>query len=1054
MAVAVQVKTPPAEIHDHLQTGVTRTIEVDAAALERELRSIIQGEVRFSAGDRGLYSSDASNYRQVPIGVVIPRDKEDVIQTVAACRRHGAPILARGGGTGIPGQSVNVAVMIDFSKYLHNVITLDLQQRLARVEPGCILDTLRDAAEKHHLTFGPDPATHNRNTLGGMVGNNSCGIHSVMAGRTSDNIEELEILTYDGERMRVGRTSDEELARIINEGGRRGEIYAQMKAFRDRYADLIRARFPRLPRRVSGYNLPELLPENGFNVARALVGSECTLAMILEITAQLVPSPAVRSLLVLGYPDMFVAADHVPEMLGHNPIGLEGFDDELVEDMKKKGMHPRDLELMPKGGAWLLVEFGGESKEESDGKARRLMDELKREGQTTSMKLFDDPKQERIIWYLREEGLGAIARVPGEPDNHEGWEDSAVPPGKLGDYLRGLEKLKDKYGYIGPLYGHFGDGCVHTRLTFDLETPDGIKKWRAFLEEAADLVVSHGGSFSGEHGDGQARGELLPKMFGDEMIEAFRQFKTIWDPEWRMNPGKVVAPYRVDENLRWGIAYNPPPVQTHFEFPDDRHSFGYATERCVGAGVCRRLDGEPGNDTMCPSYMVTREEKHSTRGRARLLSEMLRGDPVTGGWQSEAVKEALDLCLSCKGCKGDCPVQVDMATYKAEFLSHYFEGRARPRTAWTMGRIHRWSRLAAIVPGVVNFLTHAPLLSGIAKFVAGIHPKREIPNFAPYTFKEWFRRRKNGSDGQSAIRNPQSAINSVILWADTFNNHFHPRTAQAAVETLEAAGFRVSVPKMNLCCGRPLYDWGMLDDAKAALREILDALKEPIEAGAPVVVLEPGCASVFRDELVNFFPNDENAKRLSAQTFLLSEFLQKKAPHFDLPRLNRKAVVHGHCHHKSLMKMDDEEAALEKMGLDFEILASGCCGMAGAFGFERGDHYDVSVKCGERVLLPAVRAADKDAIIIADGFSCREQIEQMTDRRALHLAQVIQMAMREGDESAPRDYPETEYAQPRPRRPSKRAIAVGVIAGGLIVAGGIWWLNHNSSQKTLRKLWL
>lgn len=1043
MAVAVRIKTPPEQIHDHLQTGVTRTIEVDAAALEHELRSVIRGEVRFSAGDRGLYSSDASNYRQVPIGVVIPRDKEDVILTVAACRRHGAPILARGGGTGIPGQSVNVAVMIDFSKYLHNVITLDLQRRLARVEPGCILDTLRDAAEKHHLTFGPDPATHNRNTLGGMVANNSCGIHSVMAGRTSDNIEELEILTYDNVRMRVGRTDDEELARIINEGGRRGEIYAQMKAFRDRYADLIRQRFPHLPRRISGYNLPALLPENGFNVARALVGSECTLALTLEVTAQLVPSPSVRSLLVLGYPDAFAAADHVPEVLKYQPIGLEGFDYEFIEDMRKKGMHPKNLELMPSGRGWLLAEFGGESKEEADGKARKLMDELGSGGQMTSMRLFDNPKMERTIWYLREEGLGASARIPGEPDNHEGWEDSAVPPDQLGAYLRGLKNLLDKYGYIGPLYGHFGDGCVHTRLTFDLETADGIKKWRAFLEEAADLVVSHGGSFSGEHGDGQARGELLPKMFGDEMIEAFRQFKSIWDPEWRMNPGKVVAPYRIDENLRLGAAYNPPSVKTHFQFPDDRHSFGYATERCVGTGVCRRLNGQPGSDTMCPSYMVTREEKHSTRGRARLLSEMLRGDPVTDGWRSEEVKEALDLCLSCKGCKGDCPVQVDMATYKAEFLAHYYETKPRPRTAWTMGRIHRWSRLASIAPGVANFLTRAPLLGGIAKFIAGIHPAREIPGFAPQTFKQWFAERAPRNQGAPR----------VILWADTFNNYFQPRTSQAAVDVLEAADFRVSVPKMNLCCGRPLYDWGMLDDAKASLRQILDTLKEPIEAGAPVVVLEPGCASVFRDELINLFPNDENAKRLSEQTFLLSEFLQKKAPHFDLPRLNRKAVAHGHCHHKSLMRMDDEETVLEKLGLDFEILDSGCCGMAGAFGFERGEHYDVAVKCGERVLLPAVRAASKDTIIVTDGFSCREQIEQMTDRRALHLAQVIQMAMREGDRSAPRDYPEIEYAQPRPRRPSSRAIAAGAIAGGLIVAGGIWWLNRKGSQKRLRKLW-
>lgn len=498
MAKAIQVKTPPVQLHNHLPTGVARTAEIDVAALQRELQAGLRGEVRFSTGDRALYASDASNYRQVPIGVVLPRDKNDVVPTVAACHRHGAPILARGGGTGIPGQSVNAAVMLDFTKYMHNVLALDPQQGLARVEPGCVLDTLRDAAERHHLTFGPDPATHNRNTLGGMVANNSCGIHSVMAGRSSDNLEALEILTYDGLRLRVGRTSEDELADIIRAGGRRGELYAKLKDFRDRYADLIRARFPHLPRRVSGYNLPALLPENGFHVARALVGSEGTLALTLEITAQLVPSPPVRSLLVLGYPDIFVAADHVPEALKHQPIGLEGLDDEFIEAMKKKGMHPANIRMMPDGGAWLLVEFGGDTRAEADAKARRLMGAMKAQGRTADMKLFDDPKQERLIWRLREEGLGATARIPGQPDNHEGWEDSAVPPDQLGAYLREFKTLQDKYDYRGALYGHFGDGCLHTRLTFDLVTAAGIQTWRRFLQEAAQLVVKHGGSFSGE----------------------------------------------------------------------------------------------------------------------------------------------------------------------------------------------------------------------------------------------------------------------------------------------------------------------------------------------------------------------------------------------------------------------------------------------------------------------------------------------------------------------------------------------------------------------------
>ncbi|HKC64562.1 MAG TPA: FAD-linked oxidase C-terminal domain-containing protein, partial [Pyrinomonadaceae bacterium] len=614
--------------------------------------------------------------------------------------------------------------------------------------------------------------------------------------------------------------------------------------FRDKYADSIRKNFPEIPRRVSGYNLPALLPENGFNVARALVGSECTCVIVLEATTKLIYWPPVRSLLVIGYNDIFDAADHITEPLPYKPIALEALDSTFIEDMKKKGMHPKNLNMMPEGKAWLLIEFGGRSKEESDALARKLMDDFKKRSDAPPMKLFDNPAHEKLVWHLREEGLGATAKIPGEPDNHEGWEDSAVPPEKLGGYLRDLQKLLDRYNYIGPLYGHFGQGCVHTRLTFDLETAEGIKRWRAFLEEAADLVTSYGGALSGEHGDGQARGELLPRMYDMEMIEAFREFKQIWDPDWKMNPGKLIDPYRVDENLRLGTSWNPPQVETHFAYPDDHHSFAQATERCVGAGVCRRHHG----GVMCPSYMVTLEEKHSTRGRARLLGEMVRGETISEGWKSEDVREALDLCLACKGCKGDCPVQVDMAVYKSEFLSHYYEGRLRPRSAYTMGHIHLWARLASLVPSIANFLTHAPLFQKLAKLIADVHPNRSIPRFAPYTFKEWFRKRAaKVINNQSAGPNPQSEIKRVILWPDTFNNHFHPQTAQAAVEVLERAGFRVQVPAENVCCGRPLYDWGMLTEAKALLKEILGLLKEPIEAGVPVVVLEPSCATVFHE---------------------------------------------------------------------------------------------------------------------------------------------------------------------------------------------------------------
>lgn len=970
------------------------SVEIDVTALERELRQQVRGEVRFDEGSRGLYTTDASNYRQVPIGVVVPKDKEDVVTTVAICRAYNVPILGRGGGTSLAGQCCNVAVVIDMSKYMNTIIEMDPERRRARVQPGIILDHLRQAAEEHHLTFGPDPATHNHCTLGGMIGNNSCGTHALMAGKTSDNIDELEILTYDGLRMRVGKTSDEELERIIQAGGRRGEIYARLKALRDTYADLIRQRYPKIPRRVSGFNLDELLPENGFNVAGALVGSESTCSMVLEATTRLVESPPIRTLVVLGYPDIYSGCDQIPELLKHKPIGLEGFDDGLINDMRKKGMHPSEIALFPDGRGWLLVEFGGQSKEDANKQAQALVDGLRGKEHAPDIKVYDDPEQQHQIWSVRESALGVTALVPGEKARWAGWEDSAVPPDKLGNYLRDLRKLLDTYQYSASFYGHFGQGCLHTRIDFELDTHEGIKKFRAFINEAADLVVHYGGSLSGEHGDGQARAEFTTKMFGNELIEAFREFKSIWDPEWKMNPGKMVNAYRVDENLRLGTNYKPLPVKTHFQFPDDEGSFASATLRCVGVGKCRRTEG----GTMCPSFMVTHEEKDTTRGRARLLFEMLQGNPVTRGWQNEKVKEALDLCLACKGCKGDCPVNVDMATYKAEFLSHYYEGKLRPITGYSMGLIYWWARLASRLPGLVNFVTQTPVLSRVAKTMGGFAPQRRIPTFAAQPFKRWFQQRGTHNAG----------CPPVILWPDTFNNYLKPETAIAAVEVLEAAGYQVIVPQQTLCCGRPLYDYGFLDQAKHLLRQTLDALGPQIEAGIPVVGLEPSCAAVFRDELKNLFPHDENAKRLSQQTFLLSEFLEQKSKDYQLPKLLRQAVVHGHCHHKAIMKMKDEEAVLSRLGLDFHLLDSGCCGMAGAFGFEK-DHYDLSIKAGERVLLPAVRNADKDTIIIADGFSCREQIEQTTDRKALHLAEVLQMALHQNQGTSTDAYPEVQY---------------------------------------------
>ena len=749
----------------------------------------------------------------------------------------------------------------------------------------------------------------------------------------------------------------------------------------ERYGNAIREKFPKLERRVSGYNLNDLLPENGFHLARALVGSESTLVTILEAVLHLVPATQARTVTMLGFADIYRAAECGLEVLKFNPIACEGIDELLFEYVKQKGDQSASMAILPRGPAFMLVEFGGESKKDADEQARRMMEHVKGLGNRApvDMKLYDDPKQEQMIWDVREGALGSTAWVPGQPDSWPGWEDSAVPVEAVPQYLRELRALFKKHGYNPSIYGHLGQGCVHCRVPFDLYTADGIENYKGFMNEAVELVMKFGGVASGEHGDGQARGQFLPKMFGPELFEAFREFKRIFDPANRMNTGKVVDlegdAYGITDNLRLGTDYSPPQPVTHFAYAADRHSFARAALRCVGVGACRR----EGGGTMCPSYMVTREEKDSTRGRARMLFEMMNGEVIDDGWKSEEVKEALDLCLSCKGCKGDCPVNVDMATYKSEFLSHYYEGRARPRHAYAFGWIHIWSKLASIAPSLANLFTQVPGLSAIAKKAAGVHPRRKIPAFAPQSFKQWFKAHDP--------KNPNGP--AVVLFADTFNNYFHPDVAIAATEVLEDAGFRVHVPMADVCCGRPLYDYGFLGMAKRWWGELLQALAPYCRRGIPMVVLEPSCWAAFRDELNNLMPNNEDAQRLSGLTFTLSEFLRIRAPNYSPPPLRRKAIVHGHCHQKALQTINDKEygklnaekALLKKMGIEDSHPEAGCCGMAGAFGYEEANnHYEVSVAAGERALLPGLRAAKEDELIIADGFSCQEQIEQQTNR--------------------------------------------------------------------------
>ncbi len=1003
------------------ETVERSSVEVDLDALEKALLDAVHGDVRFDRGSRAMYSTDASNYRQVPLGVVIPRDTQDVEATLRVCREFGAPIVARGGGTSLAGETCNVAVVIDFSKYMNSILEIEWDRKRARVQPGLVNDDLRHAAEERHLTWGPDPATHDRNTFGGMLGNNSCGMHAQMAGKSEENTEELEIITYDGLRMRVGPTSDEELERIISEGGRKGEIYSKLRDLRDRYADLIREKFPKIPRRVSGFAIDQLLPENGFNVARALVGSEGTCVTITEATVRLVHSPPHRSLALFGFKDIATAADHVPFCNEHGPIALEGLDESMFMYMQDKGMSTKQRSMFPDGNAWLIVEFGAENADDADAKANALAKDFESRQDAPTYRLIKDRGQQAELWSLRDAGLGSTSKIPNEPDFYPGWEDSAVDPKDLGDYLRDFQPLMNEFGYKASLYGHFGQGCLHCSINFDLFTAEGIRRYREFVTRAAHLCVKYNGSLSGEHGDGQARGELLPIMYGDALCQAFWEFKMIWDPQDKMNPGKVVHPNKLDADLRWGTSYEPWNPSTHFHLKRDNGSFAYAANRCVGTGKCRKHD----SGTMCPSYMATLDEKYATRGRARLLFEMLRGDPLKRTWKNDAVKEALDLCLACKGCKEECPVNVDMATYKAEFLSHYYEGTPRPRNAYAFGLMMYWARIAALIPWIANALAQAPGLNRIAKWAARMDARRRIPPFATQTFRAWFASHQPRNVGKTR----------VILWPDTWNDHFHPSTAIAAVEVLEDAGFHVTIPQKVLCCGRPFYDYGMLDRAKAMLHDILDELRDEIRAGTMVVGLEPSCVSVFRDEMCDLLGDDIDAGRLAAQTFLFSDFLTKHAPEYKPPKLDGVAIVHQHCHHKAILNSAAERALFDKTGVNYTAPDDGCCGMAGAFGFEEG-HYDVSVAVGERRLLPAVRGADAETIIVADGFSCREQIAQMTDRLALHPAQLLKMAIDRRDSptngsahDAPA-YPERAYmADPRAQAKQYRLFgALGVAA--------------------------
>ncbi len=957
------------------------------------IASGINGVVDFTDAGRALYTSDASNYRQVPLGVVYPAEINDIRHVVAETRKAGFAILMRGGGTSQNGQCVNEAVVLDCSRFLNNVKSIDIEACIADIEPGVVCDQLKAEAEQHGLTFGPDPATHSRCTLGGMIGNNSCGPHSMLAGKTVENVVELDILTIDGEQFTVGPTSDEELAEIVMRNDRRGQIYRELKALADEYGDQIREKFPSIKRRVSGFNLDQLLPENGFNVARALVGTEGTCVSILGARVSLVTNPVCRRLLVLSFTDIFEAGDTVPEILPFKPIAMEGLDWAIVGGLIDRNLRLEEVALLPEGRAWIMMELAAQDETELAALVSRFTKAMENVQQVKACKVFEDAHQVKQIWSIREQGASATAMSldPAEPDPIVGWEDTAVDPMRLGDYLREFYQLVDKYGYKSSMYGHFGDGCIHARITFDTRSEEGVTKWRAFSQEIAETVVRFGGSLSGEHGDGQAKAEFLPIMFGDELVGAFQRFKEIWDPDKLMNPGKVVQPYRMDENLRLGPDYKTPEVATTLNFVDDVGGLGRAMERCVGMGKCRADTG-----SMCPTYQASREERYSTRGRAHLLHELMRGDVLAQGWQDPDVEDSLAHCLSCKACKSSCPTRVDIASYKSEFMARHYESgsRRRPLSHSVFGKIGDRLPLMSRVPRLVNLAVALPLLGSTLRTALGVDKNKSLPRLASKSFKHQLKRLQDElpfNEGDHFCWFGQQDADKVVLWADSFNAHYRPQVLEAALRVLVRQGLSVGVAHKHFCCGRPLYEYGLLQEAGARLQSILDSFHCHLPDNADVVVLEPACLSVFRDELLALKGDDQRAQDLAARTITLADSLKKRGA-----RPQRKlgaALLHLHCHQKALFDLSADRELIEQCFDTMQEPESGCCGMAGVFGVQARTRA-LSRKIFARNLKPALGRLQQEnkeqkAIVVTSGFSCHEQFSDLGGKESVHLAQVL-----------------------------------------------------------------
>jgi len=909
------------------------------------------------------YSSDASLYRIPPTAIAFPRDHDQVAAAVVACRDRGIPTTARGAGTSVAGNAVGTGLVLDFSRHMHRVLQVDAASRTARVEAGVVHASLQRKAQVLGLRFGPDPSTHSRCTIGGMIGNDACGARSLAYGRTADNVLGLELVRSDGATFSTGY---DEVGRPTVVGGE--DLTTKLQAAVDRNLAVVRTEFGLFSRQVSGYALHNLAPERGLDLTRLLVGSEGTLAIVTEATVRLVPNPPQRTLVVLGFESLAEAGDATPAVLSFTPSACEGLDARLVDVVRgRKG--PTAVPALPPGKAWLLVELSGVAATE----VRSRVNGLSRVGLGISSRVLDNPWEASSVWRVREEGAGLAGRAPSGRPAHPGWEDAAVPPDRLGDYLRRFEQLLTEHDLTAMPFGHFGEGCIHVRLDFPFDRPDGDARFRHFIEQASELVVELGGSNSGEHGDGRARGELLSKMYSQEALRLMGVVKGVFDPDNLLNPGVLIDPAPFDVGLRTS-GRRAAPVQLAMAYAEDGGDFARAVHRCTGVGKCR-ADNSSAGGVMCPSFAATKDEIHSTRGRARILQEVVSGSNGLT-WDSQAVHDALDLCLSCKGCASDCPTGIDMATYKSEVLFQTYRRRVRPISHYSLGWLPAWARLASRAPTAVNAAMAQRPIRSLALKLAGVDGRRVVPPFASSTF-----RHTQSAGGQDQGR-------AVVLFVDSFTDNFKPHIAHAAIQVLTRAGYAPTVLPRNRCCGLTWITTGQLTTARRKLGRTVDDLLPYAEQGTPIVGLEPSCTAVLRHDAVDLL-NSRAARTVASATHTLAELLDKTVGWTPPDLSGMQVVAQPHCHHHAVMGWDVDRRLLESAGAHVHRVA-GCCGMAGNFGVERG-HYDVSLAVAEQNLLPALRQprGAGESVVLADGFSCQTQIQDFAGTRSLHLAELM-----------------------------------------------------------------